>query len=164
MAFNPSVLFKAPLVNPVTKKARTIPFFNPVNPYGRVFFFSWFGFFVAFWSWYAFPPLLKQVIAKDLSMSDNEIANSNIIGLVATLLVRLVAGTACDRWGPRLTFVGCLLVGAIPTFLAGTAHTVAELYALRFFIGILGGECAGTLRLELDSVLGCCELLIDFPS
>jgi NNP family nitrate/nitrite transporter-like MFS transporter len=51
MAFDPSVLFKAPIVNPVNKKARTLPFFNPINQYGRVFFFSWFGFFVAFWSW-----------------------------------------------------------------------------------------------------------------
>ena len=38
------------------------------------------------------------------------------------------------------TFAGCLLIGAIPTFLSGTAHNVAELYALRFFIGILGGS------------------------
>ena len=89
---------------------------------------------------YAFPPLLKDIIAKDLNISDIEIANSNIIALVATLLVRLVSGPSCDRFGPRYTFVGCLLVGAIPTFLAGTAYTVSELYALRFFIGILGGK------------------------
>lgn len=33
-----------------------------------------------------------------------------------------------------------MLVGAIPTFLSGTAHNFAELCALRFFIGILGGS------------------------
>lgn len=88
---------------------------------------------------YAFPPLLSDVIAKDLHLSTTEISNSNIIALVATLLVRLVAGPCCDRFGPRYTFAGCLLVGAIPTFLAGTAYNAAELYALRFFIGILGG-------------------------
>jgi MFS transporter, NNP family, nitrate/nitrite transporter len=140
MAPNPALLFKSPEVNPINRKARSLPLLNPINKYGRVFFFSWFSFFVAFWSWYAFPPLLKQVIAKDLDMSDAQVANSNIIGLVATLLVRLVAGTCCDKFGPRWTFAGCLLIGAIPTFLAGTAYTVSELYALRFFIGILGGE------------------------
>merc|ERR1711981_289759 len=46
----------------------------------------------------------------------------------------------CDRFGPRYTFAGCLLIGAIPTFLAGTAFNASELYALRFFIGILGGS------------------------
>jgi NNP family nitrate/nitrite transporter-like MFS transporter len=48
-----SVLWKTPEVNPVNKKARSIPFLNPVTDvYGRVFFFSWFGFMIAFWSWY----------------------------------------------------------------------------------------------------------------
>jgi NNP family nitrate/nitrite transporter-like MFS transporter len=46
-----SVLWKAPAVNPVNRKARSIPVLNPVDKYGRVFFFSWFGFFIAFWSW-----------------------------------------------------------------------------------------------------------------
>jgi hypothetical protein len=60
MGFRIATLFKAPEVNPITQKARSIPFFNLVNVYGRVFFFSWFGFFVAFWSWYAFPPLVRH--------------------------------------------------------------------------------------------------------
>ncbi|KAH9819845.1 nitrate transporter-like [Teratosphaeria destructans] len=140
MGFKPSTLWTAPEVNPINKKARSVPLLNPINVYGRVFFFSWFGFMIAFWSWYAFPPLLNDVIKKDLHLTKNQILNSNIIGLVATLLVRLAAGPACDRFGPRYTFAACLLVGAIPTFLAGTAYNVHELYALRFFIGILGGS------------------------
>jgi NNP family nitrate/nitrite transporter-like MFS transporter len=52
MAFDPLVLFKAPEVNPINKKARSIPGLNPFNVYGRVFFFSWWGFMVAFMSWY----------------------------------------------------------------------------------------------------------------
>ncbi len=52
-------LFRAPDVNPISRKAQSIPALNPVNVYGRVFFFSWFGFTVAFWAWYAFPPLVS---------------------------------------------------------------------------------------------------------
>jgi len=89
---------------------------------------------------YAFPPLLKNVIAKDMDLSQAQISTSNIIALLATLLVRLVAGPACDRFGPRWTFAGCLLIGAIPTFLSGTAFNFHQLCALRFFIGILGGS------------------------
>ena len=55
---------------------------------------------------YAFPPLLKQVIAADVGMSDSQVLTSNIIALLATLLVRLVAGTCCDRFGARWTFAG----------------------------------------------------------
>lgn len=46
-----SVLWTAPEVNPINRKARSIPIFNVLDPYGRVFFFSWWGFFIAFWSW-----------------------------------------------------------------------------------------------------------------
>ena len=59
-----SDLYRNPEVNPVNKKARSIPVFNPVNVYGRVFFFSWFGFMVAFWAWYAFPPLVRRIRAR----------------------------------------------------------------------------------------------------
>lgn len=89
---------------------------------------------------YAFPPLLPDVIAGNIGADNTAVANSNIIALTATLLVRLVAGPSCDRFGPRKTFAGCLLIGAIPTFLSGTCYSVGQLYALRFFIGILGGS------------------------
>ncbi|OAP65212.1 hypothetical protein AYL99_01184 [Fonsecaea erecta] len=140
MAVDFGLPFRAPEVNPITYKARAIPFLNPINMYGRVFLASWLGFFVAFWSWYAFPPLLHDTIQKDLKLTKIDVANSNIIALCATLLVRLIAGPCCDRFGPRWTFAGCLFVGAIPTFLAGTAYTKSQLFAVRFFVGILGGS------------------------
>jgi NNP family nitrate/nitrite transporter-like MFS transporter len=59
MGFNVATLWKAPEINPINQKARTIPILNPFNKYGRVFFFAWWGFMIAFWSWYAFPPLVR---------------------------------------------------------------------------------------------------------
>lgn len=73
-------------------------------------------------------------------MKQYEVANSNIIALTATLIVRLIAGPLCDHIGPRLTFAACLLAGAVPTFLAGLVTNASGIYALRFFIGILGGS------------------------
>ncbi|KAJ5852485.1 uncharacterized protein N7529_011870 [Penicillium soppii] len=72
-------------------------------------------------------------------MTQQDVANSNIVALLATLLVRFVAGPLCDRYGPRLVFVGLLLCGAIPTAMAGLVTTPKGLIALRFFVGILGG-------------------------
>ncbi|KAL2834049.1 major facilitator superfamily domain-containing protein [Aspergillus pseudoustus] len=128
----------APQVNPLTKKARSIPLLNPFNLYGRVFFFSWLGFLVAFLSWYAFPPLLSVTIKKDLNMSQNDVANSNIVALLGTFVMRFTAGPLCDRYGPRLVFVGLLICGAIPTAMAGLVTSPQGLIALRFFVGILG--------------------------
>ena len=83
---------------------------------------------------------LHDTIQKDLKLTKVDVANSNIVALCATLLVRLIAGPCCDRFGPRWTFAGCLIIGAIPTFLAGTCYTKSQLFACRFFVGILGGS------------------------
>ncbi|PYH98553.1 nitrate transporter CrnA [Aspergillus ellipticus CBS 707.79] len=133
------LLLVSPEINPSNRKAQSIPILNPFDKYGRVFFFSWLGFMVAFLSWYAFPPLLTDTIRKDLNMTQVQVANSNIVALLATLLVRFVAGPLCDRFGPRLVFIGLLLAGSIPTAMAGLVTTPNGLIALRFFIGILGG-------------------------
>lgn len=82
--FRWSDLYKPPDLNPINHKARSIPVLNPINMYGRVFFFSWFGFMVAFWAWYAFPPLLTVTIKKDLDLDTQQVANSNIVSLCAT--------------------------------------------------------------------------------
>lgn len=140
MGFKLSDLWGAPEVNPINKKARSIPFFNPINMYGRVFFFSWFGFMIAFWAWYTFPPLLTATIKADLHLTSVEVANSNIVSLVATLGVRVVAGPLCDQFGPRKVFAGILLLGSLPIGLAPLVHDASSLYASRFFIGILGGS------------------------
>lgn len=60
VAMKLSLLWAAPEVNPINHKARSVPFLNPLNVYGRAFFFSWFGFMIAFWAWYAFPPLASR--------------------------------------------------------------------------------------------------------
>ncbi|KAK5990557.1 Nitrate transporter [Cladobotryum mycophilum] len=131
-------LWRAPKLNPVNRKARSIPILNPFNTYGRVFTFSWLGFMLSFWAWYTFPPLLTTTIKKDLHLSSTEIANSNIISLVSTLIVRLFIGPLCDRFGPRYVFVSLMFLGCLPIGLAPLVKTVTGLYASRFFIGILG--------------------------
>jgi MFS transporter, NNP family, nitrate/nitrite transporter len=99
-----SYLWASPAINPINRKAHSIPLFNLVNVYGRVFFFSWWGFMIAFWAWYAFPPLvsvtapiwsrttrrlthfqqLTHTIKANLGLSPAEVANSNIVSLCAT--------------------------------------------------------------------------------
>lgn len=54
------LLYASPEINPGNRKAQSIPVLNPFDQYGRVFFFSWLGFMVAFLSWYAFPPLVSH--------------------------------------------------------------------------------------------------------
>jgi len=101
-------------------------------------FLSLVGFFVAFLSWFAFPPLLPEAIKADLKLTTAQVSNSNVIALAATFFVRVFVGPAVDRYGPRKVMATILVLGAIPSGLAGTAHNATTLYILRFFIGILG--------------------------
>ncbi|KAK4186170.1 putative nitrate transporter [Podospora australis] len=140
MGFKASDLWRKPVLNPVNKKARSVPILNPLDPHGRVFFFSWLGFMLAFWAWYTFPPLLTVTIRQDLKLTKEEVANSNIVSLVATLAVRFVAGPLCDQLGSRRVFSLILLAGAIPIGLAPLIKNATGLYIIRFFIGILGGS------------------------
>lgn len=64
------------------------------------------------------------------------LGNSNIISLCSTLLVRLIVGPLVDRYGPRKVMAGILVIGAIPSGLAGAISTVQGLYTVRFFIGV----------------------------
>ncbi|KAJ7719244.1 nitrate/nitrite porter [Mycena maculata] len=137
--FKWSHLWEPPIINPVNGKSYTLPILNLGNPYSRSFHLSWLGFFVAFLSWFAFPPLIPDAIKSDLELTQQVISNSNIVALAATLGVRLVVGPLVDRYGPRKVMAGLLILGAIPSGLAGTAHNAQSLYVLRFFIGILGG-------------------------
>lgn len=107
-------------------------------------------------SWFAFAPLIPEAIRTDLGLTPKQIANSNIVALCATLIVRLITGPAVDRFGPRLVMASLLVIGAIPSGLAGTVSTAGGLYTVRFFIGILGGTfvpCQGqSLLLSLSTM------------
>ncbi|KAL2169540.1 hypothetical protein VTG60DRAFT_5933 [Thermothelomyces hinnuleus] len=140
MGFKTADLWRKPDLNPVNRKAKSVPVLNPIDRHGRVFSFSWLGFMLAFWAWYAFPPLLTVTIKKDLGLTPEQVANSNIVSLVATLAVRFVCGPLCDLWGPRKVFSAILLLGSIPIGLAPLIKDATGLYIIRLFIGILGGS------------------------
>ncbi|KAJ8607079.1 hypothetical protein MRB53_040515 [Persea americana] len=78
-------------------------------------------------------------------MTTAQISNSNIVGLVATLFVRLLVGPLCDKFGPRYVMAGILIAGAIPTAAVPGVTSVGGLYAIRFFVGILGGTFVPTV-------------------
>lgn len=56
----------------------------------------------SFSAWYSFSPLSKSIRA-DLKITNDQWLNSNIIALVAGMVMRAVVGPCCDRFGPRKT-------------------------------------------------------------
>src|SRR6185369_6201166 len=97
----------------MTGKATRIDLFSLRTPQMRAFHLTWLAFFVCFFAWFACAPLMP-VIKGAFGLTKDQIANINIAAVAVTILVRLVVGPLCDRFGPRLTYTGLLLLGAIP--------------------------------------------------
>ena len=142
--FEWSSLWKKAEVNPLNGKSFTFPIFRFWDMYSTAFWLATLGFFVAFLSWFAFSPLVPEAVRDDLGLSQAEVINSNLASLGGTAIVRLIAGPACDRYGPRKVMAGLLILGAIPSGLAALVTNIGQLEAVRFFISILGGTFVPT--------------------
>src|ERR1700712_2017975 len=94
-------------------KADKIALFTFNTPQMRAFHLTWMAFFICFFAWFACAPLMP-VIKGEFGLSLAQIANINIAAVAITVLVRLIVGPLCDRYGPRATYTGLLLLGAVP--------------------------------------------------
>jgi sugar phosphate permease len=108
------------------------------RPHMRAFHFAWFGFFVAFFIWFAIVSLLPYMVTY-LNLSKADLWTSYIIELSSTTAVRIIVGPICDVYGPRLPFAAMLCLASVPAAMIGLVRNATGLYVLRFFIGIAGG-------------------------
>jgi len=121
------------------KKATRIELFNLSTPQMRAFHLSWLAFFVCFFAWFAIAPLMP-LIKSEFGLNKDHIANINIAAVAVTILVRLLIGPMCDRFGPRRTYTGLLLLGAIPVFGIAFAQSYHAFLFFRLAIGAIGAS------------------------
>lgn len=105
----------------------------------RVFHLTWLAFFVCFFAWFAVAPLMP-VIRDDLGLTRDQIANINIAAVFVTILVRLVVGPLCDRYGARRTYTWLLALGAIPVMGIAFTHSYEAFLFFRLCIGAIGAS------------------------
>ncbi|GAX22385.1 hypothetical protein FisN_8Hh371 [Fistulifera solaris] len=138
-------------------KATEIKLFSIARPHMRAFHMSWFGFFMAFFIWFSAAPLLSE-IRGDLGLTKKQIWSTSVIAVGGTILFRFIMGPLCDKFGPRLPFVGVLMFASIPTGLTGLANSFNSLLIIRLLIGIAGCTFVmcqyWTTRMFTKSVVG----------
>ncbi len=105
----------------------------------RAFHLTWMAFFVCFFAWFAVAPLMP-VIRDDLGLSKDQIANINIAAVFVTILVRLIVGPLCDRFGARLTYTWLLALGAMPVIAISFANSYESFLFWRLCIGAIGAS------------------------
>ncbi|HKQ15593.1 MAG TPA: MFS transporter [Steroidobacteraceae bacterium] len=105
----------------------------------RAFHLTWMAFFVCFFAWFAVAPLMPAIRA-DLGLTPQQIANINIAAICVTIVVRMVIGPVCDRYGPRLTYTCLLALGALPVIAIAFARSYESFLFWRLCIGAIGAS------------------------
>src|SRR6202165_836856 len=123
----------------MTRKANNIKLFLIRAAQMRAFHLTWMAFFVCFFAWFACAPLMP-VIKGEFGLTVAQIANINIAAVAITILVRLIVGPMCDRFGPRKTYTGLLLLGAIPVLGVALSQSYESFLFFRLAIGAVGAS------------------------
>ncbi|KGF82586.1 MFS transporter [Massilia sp. JS1662] len=120
-------------------KANSIKLFSFDTPQMRAFHLTWVAFFVCFFAWFACAPLMP-VIKGEFHLSVSQIADINIAAVAITIIVRLIIGPLCDRFGPRKAYTGLLALGAIPVLGVAMAQSYESFLLFRLGIGAVGAS------------------------
>ena len=123
----------------MASKASSIKLFSFSTPPMRAFHLTWMAFFICFFAWFACAPLMP-VIKGEFGLSIAQIANINIAAVAITILVRLLVGPMCDRFGPRKTYSALLLLGAIPVLGVALSQSYESFLFFRLGIGAVGAS------------------------
>jgi NNP family nitrate/nitrite transporter-like MFS transporter len=123
----------------LTPKATRINLFSFSTPQMRAFHITWMAFFVCFFAWFALAPMMP-VIKKEFSLTKDQIANINIAAVAVTIFIRLLIGPLCDKIGPRKTYTGLLIFGAIPVIGVTFAQSYEAFLFCRLAIGAIGAS------------------------
>jgi NNP family nitrate/nitrite transporter-like MFS transporter len=94
---------------------------------------------VCFFAWFAIAPLMA-VVRQEFHLTKSQIGNIIIASVSITIIARLFVGWLCDKIGPRLTYTGLLVLGAIPVLCIGLAHSYITFLIFRLSIGIIGAS------------------------
>lgn len=118
-------------------KATRIELFQWHTPQMRAFHLSWMAFFACFFAWFAVAPLMP-LVRTEFGLGQDQIANIAVAAVAVTVFGRLLVGPLCDRFGPRRTYTGLLLLGAIPVFGLALTQGYASFLLARFAMGMVG--------------------------
>ena len=123
----------------MANKASKIALFTMNTPQMRAFHLTWMAFFVCFFAWFACAPLMP-IIKGEFGLTMAQVANINIAAVAITILVRLVIGPMCDRFGPRKAYTILLALGSIPVLGVAAAQTYESFLFFRLLIGAVGAS------------------------
>ena len=123
----------------VNQPANRIDLFSFSTPAMRTFHMTWSAFLLTFFGWFGVAPMMP-LIRDEMQLTKEQIGNTVVASVAATILVRLVVGYVCDRFGPRRTYAWLLVLGSLPVMGIGLAHDYLSFLLFRLAIGGIGAS------------------------
>ncbi|ROO37607.1 MFS transporter [Salinisphaera orenii] len=123
----------------LANKATRIRLFDFKSVQMRAFHMSWLAFHLCFFGWFGIAPLMA-VVREDLNLDKSMVGSTIIASVAITVLVRLLIGPLCDKFGPRKTYSTLLILGSIPVMCIGFADSFETFLFARLCIGAIGAS------------------------
>ena len=120
-------------------KATKISLFSFKTPQMKAFHMSWMAFFLCFFGWFGIAPLMA-IVREELSLTKAQIGNTIIASVAITVVARLFIGWLCDKYGPRITYTGLLILGSFPVMFIGLSNSYESFLLFRLAIGVIGAS------------------------
>jgi NNP family nitrate/nitrite transporter-like MFS transporter len=121
------------------KKATRLDLLSFKTPQMRAFHITWMAFFICFFGWFGIAPLMA-VIRDELALTKSQVGNTIIASVAITIIARLLIGWLCDKYGPRITYTGLLLISSLPVMFVGLANSYETFLLFRLGIGVVGAS------------------------
>jgi len=123
----------------IRHQATRLNLFDVTTPPMRAFHMAWCAFFLSFFGWFGMAPLMA-IVREDLLLTKAQIGTTIVASVAMPVLVRLLIGPLCERYGARLTYIWLLLLGALPVMGIGLATSYETFLLFRLAIGTLGAS------------------------
>ncbi len=103
----------------------------------RILHLTWFAFFISFYVWFNFAPLLVS-IREAFNLTPQQVKTLLIMNVALTIPARIVIGMLVDAFGPRRMYSMLLFVSSFLAFGFAFAEDYERLALMRFLLGFVG--------------------------
>lgn len=103
----------------------------------KILHLSWMAFFITFFVWFNFAPMLVAV-KESLGLTTDQIKTLLILNVALTIPARVIIGMLTDKYGPRIVYSALLITCSIPCFMFALADNFIQAAIARFLLGFIG--------------------------
>jgi len=112
----------------------------------RILHLTWLAFFMSFVVWLGLGPMMP-FIQEALQLTNQQAKVLLILNVAMTIPARIVVGMLVDKFGPRIMYMGILVLGGLVSIGFAWADDYEQLALLRFLSGFIGAGFVVGIRM-----------------